>query len=503
MKRRSRLAVTAAPCATSAWAFDPTLVRSVDPRGAAIPRFAWALLLGALGLALIATPSFGADISTKKLFIKDSGSVNKRRVVLRSTDAAIAIAEADDPATHGAAVHLYSASDDFCAVLPGGDDWQQKGKYWKYKNKTTKNVAQMGDHTLAIKLRSDVTYTLADDGGQGTVNAQVQFGTGTRYCMRCAGNRRDGGSRFLGRNCVASACDTEPSECSSATAAPTTKNIPTLACNVSQAALETATAPHLYVESNDGITRTIIANGIPDHDVGTFPNSGNPNVIAAQPYDFAMPVAPSGAGEDLTKIFGIATSGVVFDPGTAEFWNDDPNWRYEALRYATAPGYFGDNGGDDSLFHPPGLGLDCNNAHVQPNGSYHYHGVPEEMVPAPALTFLGWAGDGYPVFGRWGYVDPNDPASGLTAMTSSYRIKSGARGAGAPAGDYDGTFTADFEYVEGLGDLDECNGRIGVVTIGGSELTTYHYYVTDTYPYIPRCFHARPDDTFSVFPPPR
>ncbi len=33
----------------------------------------------------------------------------------------------------------------------------------------------------------------------------------------------------------------------------------------------------------------------------------------------------------------------------------------------------------------------------------------------------------------------------------------------AHSGDYDGTFTIDTEYVAGLGDLDECGGRFGVI----------------------------------------
>ena len=43
----------------------------------------------------------------------------------------------------------------------------------------------------------------------------------------------------------------------------------------------------------------------------------------------------------------------------------------------------------------------------------------------------------------------------------------------------DGTFVSDWEFVEGLGDLDACNGTM----ING----TYAYLVTDTYPYVPRC----------------
>ena len=46
----------------------------------------------------------------------------------------------------------------------------------------------------------------------------------------------------------------------------------------------------------------------------------------------------------------------------------------------------------------------------------------------------------------------------------------------------DGTFVKDWEYVEGLGDLDECNGT----TIEGD----YVYVITDEYPYIGRCLNG-------------
>jgi hypothetical protein len=29
-------------------------------------------------------------------------------------------------------------------------------------------------------------------------------------------------------------------------------------------------------------------------------------------------------------------------------------------------------------------------------------------------------------------------------------------------------------------------------------VSTYHYVLTDTYPYIPRCFHAAPDPSFAT-----
>jgi hypothetical protein len=263
-----------------------------------------------------------------------------------------------------------------------------------------------------------------------------------------------------------------------------TRTATALACDVGTA--------HQYDETVVGSTRSIAANGIVDHDVGAFPNAGNPNTISAQRYAYTVPVAPSGAGREST-IFGIAFSGAVFDPGTAEVWNGDTTWRYEALRYETAPGY----DASDSTMHPTALGLDCNFAHVQPSGSYHYHGIPTAMLAStPAMQQVGWAGDGAPIFARWGHADPADTTSTLVELRSSYRLRSGARPADGPPGDYDGTFGADWEYVAGLGDLDECNGRTGVATVDGAQVSTYYYVLTNTFPYIPRCWHSAPDASF-------
>jgi hypothetical protein len=251
---------------------------------------------------------------------------------------------------------------------------------------------------------------------------------------------------------------------------------------------------HAYDERIDGEARVLTANGVPNHDVGDFPNPDNPNAIAPQSYSFSVPMAPSGPGAAATR-FGLTVGGALLDPGTAERWNDSADWNYEALRYATAPNHFG----TDATRHPSALGVDCNFAHVQPGGTYHYHGIPTGLMPAaPALAFVGWAGDGHPIFARWGHRDPMDPASELVELRASYRLKSGTRpsGASGPGGAYDGTFVQDWEYVPGHGDLDACNGRTGAVAIRGETLSTYHYVLTNTYPYIPRCFSASPSASF-------
>ncbi|MDI1336534.1 MAG: YHYH protein [Lacunisphaera sp.] len=239
----------------------------------------------------------------------------------------------------------------------------------------------------------------------------------------------------------------------------------------------------------EGDKRVITANGLPDHATGKFPNADNPNRITAQHYRFTVPAKPV-ANPKPTPLhrqpFGIALNGVLFDPGTAEAWQDDmeSGWHYDA------------KGGGFSL------GLDANNAHVQPNGAYHYHGIPTALLARlsggqPALTLLGWAADGFPIYGVWGYRDAKDAASPVVMLKSSYRLKKGSRPGtdGGPTGAYDGVFVEDFEYAAGSGDLDECSGGFGVTP--EFPQGSFYYVITPDFPFIPRAFRGTPDPSFS------
>lgn len=251
-----------------------------------------------------------------------------------------------------------------------------------------------------------------------------------------------------------------------------------------------AMAPSANAQTNEvkietqGSYRIIIANGIPNHPTGKFPNSGNPNTIQVQNYKFRVPAKPKLASKDtalVMNLFGVAINGVPYDPGAAEWWNNDrqSGWRYEALSGKI------------------NLGIDFNNAHVQPNGAYHYHGLPIGLIAtfgnAERMLLLGYAADGFPIYGPNGYNDPKNANSRIKKVSPSYRLKQGTRPSG-PGGKYDGTYVEDYEYVKSLGDLDECNGRFGVTPEYADGI--YHYYITSAYPFIPRCFRGTPDQSF-------
>lgn len=252
-----------------------------------------------------------------------------------------------------------------------------------------------------------------------------------------------------------------------------------------------------------GTNRIIKTNNIPNHKVGLFgrvPGSLNPNSISAQSKTYNLTQNPVAAAT-LTPLlsnrgpafsFGVLLNGVELDPVAAEpfphqgMMNPNVNWDWnlEALNV--------------------NLGLDCNNAHVQPSGKYHYHGAPvmylESLtIPANKMTLIGYAADGFPIYFKNAYSNPTDTNSAIVEMKSSYRLKSGNRpgdGVTAPCGTFNGVYSADYEYVKDLGTLDEANGRTGVTPEYPNG--TYYYILTEGFPIIPRFLRGTPSNDFRI-----
>ena len=247
------------------------------------------------------------------------------------------------------------------------------------------------------------------------------------------------------------------------------------------------TTPKVTIEVK-GNYRYITSNGLPDHATGRFPTRGNPNAISPQSYQYRVPVSPE-VNEEFRLLgrmpFGVAINGVNIDPSTAEWWKDDRStgWHIEGI-----------SGG---VGH---LGMDSSNAHVQPTGAYHYHGIPNALHDrlaknATKPVLVGWAADGFPIYGPVGYSDAMDASSEVKELQSSWQLRSGDRPSEpqGPGGKYDGTYEQDFEFVEGSGDLDQANGRFGVTA--EYPKGTYYYVMTETFPFIPRFLRGTPDES--------
>jgi len=163
-------------------------------------------------------------------------------------------------------------------------------------------------------------------------------------------------------------------------------------------------------------------------------------------------------------------------------------------------------------------------AHQPQNGQYHYHANPvclraqlndsiqvvrtgrngpvytEKAAPWTHSPILGWAFDGNPIYGPYGYSDPKSSSSAIKRMKSSFRLRNVTDRTSLPdwalplhtgvaqqlaASQYGpkisveyplGRYLEDYDYVSGLGDLDQYNGRFAVTP--DYPQGVYAYYIT-------------------------
>lgn len=232
--------------------------------------------------------------------------------------------------------------------------------------------------------------------------------------------------------------------------------------------------------------RKMTTNALPNHTTGEFPNQGNPNTIKPQNITYSIPLQPKFTGKAIwAREPGVAVNGIKFEPETAERFICETGEHYKI----------------EAFQNLVDLGLDFNNAHVQPTGAYHYHGAPTQLIEkldnGEDLILIGYAHDGFAMYySKSGAYKPSYKLSGQsrTGEVCKYNnphmhIKKDFRDTKT-----DGTFVSDWEYIEGLGDLDECNGT----QINGK----YAYVVTDTYPYVSRCLKGEFEESMPQGPPP-
>lgn len=230
---------------------------------------------------------------------------------------------------------------------------------------------------------------------------------------------------------------------------------------------------------------------IPDYNIG--PWQANPNIPVNQNFVFKItrnPVVNNGT-KTATGLGHIGTwsNGVsIFNAKDGMSYNNQNIWHRDALYYE-------------------GVSFDACLGHPAPNGEYHNHVNPtclyndlDDQMHSP---IIGYAFDGFPIYGAYGYTDPNDPNSGFSRMRTSYRKRNIAvrqtlpDGTQLPANQYGpavgvqyplGAYIEDYEYVAGLGDLDPYNGRICVTPDYPNGI--YAYFVTidsvqyPVYPYV-------------------
>ena len=223
----------------------------------------------------------------------------------------------------------------------------------------------------------------------------------------------------------------------------------------------------------------IAADCIPGYDIG--PWTANPNTPSNQNFVYKItrkPVKNTGA---LTSIglghTGVWSNGVsVYNVSDAMSYNNAGVWNRNAY-------YF------------EGISFDSCLGHPAPNGEYHNHVNPiclyDERDSTRHSPIIGYAFDGYPIYGTFGYANANG-TGGIKRLTSSYVVSTATTRANGPAVNSTypaGSFIEDYHYVAGAGDLDSLNGRFCVTPEYPNG--TYCYYATlgpgekPTFPYTP------------------
>ncbi|MBP9082309.1 MAG: YHYH protein [Bacteroidia bacterium] len=234
---------------------------------------------------------------------------------------------------------------------------------------------------------------------------------------------------------------------------------------------------------------------IPDYSIG--PWTANPNTPVNQNFLFKITRTPvQNAGNPVNTPLGhigVWTNGVsIFNAKDGMSYNNQGVWNRDAYVFE-------------------GISFDNCLGHPAPNGEYHLHVNPtclyddtDSTVHAP---IIGYAFDGFPIYGSFGFSNVN--GTGPTRkMQTSYRLRTitsrttlpngtvlnASQYGPAIGGTYPlGAFLEDYEYVPGLGDLDEHNGRYCItpeypsgiyayfVSIGDNEVPLYPYVLGPTY----------------------
>ncbi len=214
----------------------------------------------------------------------------------------------------------------------------------------------------------------------------------------------------------------------------------------------------------------IYSHGMTDR-MGAY---SNPGACSTQSYVHRFPRVPVVSGTKSISPkggqIGLLLNGIpIYGLGDGKSWNGTTNA----------------NGGqsvwNDEVYLGEGVSLDTAfTAHPQQQGAYHSHALPKRLYETYSSSvhspIVGWAFDGYPVYGPYGYSTAMSSSSAVARMKSGYSLRNittrttlptipnggGTASQTGPAvsGTYPlGIYVEDYEWLSSNGgDLDQYNG---------------------------------------------
>jgi len=290
---------------------------------------------------------------------------------------------------------------------------------------------------------------------------------------------------------------------------------PIKSVTVSQSGSSYSSSPVVSVSSGQGaLAQPIISNGriisIAIINAGTGYTTP-PNVfITGSGFGAVARAVIDTDGENAGRVtsISIVNRGIGYSLGTtninlvsvgtgAEFTADVFKWTYnlqETLDTDSVNGYVFDGyntqyGGEyGHVSNPQRLRYVLGDSVIENEQTGNLSESDPQTAGIEHSPIIGWAYDGNPIYGPYGYSDPTDQGSEIQRMITSYKLKDNivynalsnpnpSRIDGPPLDIWAaGQFIEDYEYVFGQGDLDQYNGRF--CKTPDYPNGTYAYFIT-------------------------
>lgn len=499
-----------------------------------------------LGLVVHVNAVFAADqtVLGSQLVVKDPGFATKRSVLGQAKEKGSANTIVGDPTTAGGLLEVMVNGGSPSAqrfTLPQGTSitgkpfWSVTGSGYQYRDGKGQNgpvtsvkIARTASESFTIKATISGKYgavavvppNLGTDGCLA-----LTLGSGDRYSVAFGvqSTIKNNGTKLFSakRPTAESVCPVVATPTATATATPTLTASPTptftpspsptatgaAACaaanflDVSGAAGPGGTYSSLHPSlsaSCGASTVTVLSNGIPTYQYEAL----TPNGLQAKSYTFTFPRYASVAGSPvnipLLGNIGVAVNGIPIY-GV----NEGAQPASDAYGDPIAASILDECGGHSAqqgTFHNHKLIAKCLVQSAVSESQPWNDPDPSPNVPSP---ILGYAFDGFPIYGPYECVDVG--CSAVQKMLSSWDntgYQAGTAGCSSSASCSSGYCTEvmingaettacvpktcvwsnnDYSLKIGSQYLDQCNGHVGP---NGD----YHYHVTSTFPYTLGCY---------------